>query len=146
MTHQDRLGAAYHEAGHAVVATALGLTVGRIEIARNGDDAKGAADIEDAARLPLVDQLAICAAGMEAQKMFEAPTHDIAGVGDYGLMFNLLDEYDETERRMFIEAGHQRACELIRLHTNAVGRVARALLADGKIENAAVRELLGQPS
>jgi hypothetical protein len=89
MTHQDRLGAAYHEAGHAVVATALGLTVARIEIAINGDDAKGAADIEDAARLPLVDQLAICAAGMEAQKMFEAPTHDIAGVGDYGLMFTL---------------------------------------------------------
>jgi ATP-dependent Zn protease len=146
MTHQDRLGAAYHEAGHAVVATALGLTVGRIEIAINGDDAKGAADIKDAARLPLVDQLAICAAGMEAQKMFEAPTHDVAGVGDYGLMFNLLDEYDETERRMFIEAGHQRACELIRLHSSAVGRVARALLADGKIEDAAVRELLGQPS
>jgi len=41
-----------------------------MEIAINGDDAKGAADIdiEGALLLPLVDQLAICAAGMEAQE------------------------------------------------------------------------------
>lgn len=75
MTYQDRVGAAYHEAGHAVIASALGLSVGRMEIAINGDDAKGAADIEieGALLLPLVDQLAICAAGMEAQEVFEAP-------------------------------------------------------------------------
>jgi hypothetical protein len=47
MTHQQhRRGAAYHEAGHAVVASVLGLSVGRMEIAIDDDDAKGAADIE----------------------------------------------------------------------------------------------------
>jgi ATP-dependent Zn protease len=142
MTDQERLGAAYHEAGHAVVASALGLSVERIEIGINGDDAKGATDVRDAAGLPLVDRLAICAAGIEAQKIFEAPTHDDAGLGDYGKMFELLDDFDDAERRTFIEAGHQRACELVRLHPHAVERVARALLAEGKIERAAARELL----
>jgi len=70
MTDQDRLGAAYHEAGHAIVASALGLTIERMEIGINGDDAKGATDIRDVAGLPLADQLAICAAGIEAQKIF----------------------------------------------------------------------------
>ncbi len=79
MTDQDRRGAAYHEAGHAVVASALGLSVRRMEIAIDGDDAKGAADIQDDPNLPLVDQLAVCAAGLEAQKLFKAPTHDGAG-------------------------------------------------------------------
>src|SRR4051794_23239319 len=106
MTFQDRLGAAYHEAGHAVVASALGLSIGRIEIAINDDDAKGAADIEieGALLLPLVDQLAICAAGIEAQEFFEMPTHDLAGFGDVGKMFELLHDYDEAERRAFMMA------------------------------------------
>jgi hypothetical protein len=136
MTYQDRVGAAYHEAGHAVVASALGLSVGRMEIAINGDDAKGAADIEieGALLLPLVDQLAICAAGMEAQEAFETPTHDLAGCDDVGRMLELLYDYEEAEQREFIEAGHQRAHELIRLHSNTVVRVAQALLATGKVE------------
>jgi hypothetical protein len=46
MINRDQMGAAYHEAGHAVVAWALGLNVGRLAIAIGGDDAKGSADIE----------------------------------------------------------------------------------------------------
>jgi hypothetical protein len=79
MSPRDRLAAAYHEAGHAVVALSLGLSVGRVEIAIDGDDAKGTTDIAGTSGLPLVDQLAICAAGMEAQERFNAPTHDAAG-------------------------------------------------------------------
>ena len=95
MSLGDRQGAAYHEAGHAVVASALGLAVGRIEIAIDGDDAKGGTDIQDDADLPLVDQIAVCAAGVEAQKLFDAPTHEGAGWGDYGKMIELLDGFDE---------------------------------------------------
>jgi ATP-dependent Zn protease len=71
---RDRRGAAYHEAGHAVVAWALGLQIGEIEIAIGGDDAKGNAEIENDEGLPLIDRLAICVAGMEAQDLFSAPT------------------------------------------------------------------------
>jgi hypothetical protein len=86
---QDQRGAAFHEAGHAIVASALGLAIYRVEIAIDGDDAKGAADIQHNPKLCLVDQIAICAAGMEAQQLYAAPTHEGAGWGDYGKMIEL---------------------------------------------------------
>jgi hypothetical protein len=75
---------------------------------------------------------------MEAQKFFKAPTHDDAGLGDYGKMIELLS--------MLIDAGHQRAFELIRLHFEAVERVANALLTAGKLEYAAAPDVLGHVS
>jgi hypothetical protein len=50
------------------------LQIGEIEIAIGGDDAKGNAEIENDEGLPLIDRLAICVAGMEAQDLFSAPT------------------------------------------------------------------------
>jgi ATP-dependent Zn protease len=140
--HEDRLGAAYHEAGHAVVASALGLTVTRIEIAIGGDDAKGEADIEDDLKLPLIDRIAICAAGLEAQRLFEAPTHDLAGWGDYGKMVELLYGLDEAASSTLRDEGHKRAYELLKLHTDKVRRIVSVLMALGKIEHRAVIELL----
>jgi hypothetical protein len=55
MTINDRRGAAYHEAGHIVVAWALGVEIGAAAIGINGDDAKGTAAIGDDEGLPLID-------------------------------------------------------------------------------------------
>jgi hypothetical protein len=41
----DETGTAIHEAGHAIVMWALGLTVGTIEIGINNDESKGKADL-----------------------------------------------------------------------------------------------------
>jgi ATP-dependent Zn protease len=142
MSLSDRQGAAYHEAGHAVVASALGLAVGRIEIAIDGDDARGSTDIQDDVEPPLVDQIAVCAAGVEAQKLFDAPTHDGAGWGDYGKMVELLDGFDDEASSTFRNAGHQRAYELLLLHEDKVERVVEALIPNHKIEADKVRELL----
>jgi ATP-dependent Zn protease len=86
MSNRDRVGAAYHEAGHAVVASYFGLVVSRIEIGIDDDDAKGAADIADDQQRPLIDRIALCAAGLEAQELLAAYTHSGAGWGDYGKM------------------------------------------------------------
>jgi len=48
---------AYQEAGHAVVAFALGLPVGAISV--RADDAGGTTEIEAADRLSLIDQIAL---------------------------------------------------------------------------------------
>ena len=48
----------------------------------DGDDAAGAAEIEESPHLLLVDQIAICSAGADAQRMFDAPTHDVAAFSD----------------------------------------------------------------
>ena len=60
-TRENLRDAAYHEAGHVVVAQFLGLTVREVEIEEDGS---GRADIRYAEHLPLVDQIAICVAGI----------------------------------------------------------------------------------
>ena len=64
-TRENLRDAAYHEAGHVVVARFLGLTVSEVEIEEDGS---GRADIGYAEHLPLVNQIAICVAGIEAKK------------------------------------------------------------------------------
>ena len=77
-------------AAHVVVARFLGLHVGEVEIGMDGDDASGRAEIGCADQLSFIDQIALCAAGIEAQDMFDAPTHKYAGFGDYGRIVNLV--------------------------------------------------------
>jgi hypothetical protein len=91
MSFEDRRGAAYHEAGHIVVASALGLRVGAAVIGVDGDDAKGEADIDCDRSLPLVDRIAVCAAGREAQHVFGAPTHRLAGAMDEAKIIKLTE-------------------------------------------------------
>src|ERR1019366_1129897 len=74
-----RRGTAIHEAGHAIVIWALGLTVGTIEIGIDGDDTRGKADLSAAHKhLPTIDRIAICYADTEAQHVFDCPTHEKA--------------------------------------------------------------------
>lgn len=139
---RDLWGAAYHEAGHAVVASVFGLGVGRMEIGIGGDEAKGATDIEVNPEFPLTNMLAVCAAGLEAQKLFRAPTHPGAGWGDYGKMIELLDGFDDAASFALREAGHQKAYELLKLHADRVEEIASALIVHRKIEHDVVRDLL----
>jgi hypothetical protein len=89
-----------------------------------------------------VDRIAICAAGLEAQKVFEAPTHDLAGLGDYGKMYELLCDLDEAASSKLREEGHRRAYALLKLHIDKVERIVSALMVYLKIEHGAVSELL----
>ena len=139
---RDQRGAAFHEARHAVVAWALGVAVGRIEIAIDADDAKGAADIEENGALSLVDQLAVCAAGLEAQKLFDAATHKGAGRGDYGKMMEVLKGRQEEEQLSMLHEGHGRAFDLVSLHRAKVKRLATALIGTKRLGATKVANLL----
>jgi membrane-associated protease RseP (regulator of RpoE activity) len=61
-----RRSAAIHEAGHAVVAWALGLTVQELRI---GDGGKGSSLIQRPDHLSIVERVAIAFAGMEATEI-----------------------------------------------------------------------------
>ena len=63
MTIEDRRGAAYHEAGHIVLAWAFGLRVSAAAIGIGGDDSTGETEFDRDKSLPLVDKIAVCAAG-----------------------------------------------------------------------------------
>ena len=142
MTIEDRRGAAYHEAGHIVVAWALGLRVGAAAIGIDGDHAKGAADIDRDKPLPLVDKIAVCAAGVEAQHVFGAPTHCRAGAMDEAEIIKLTEHLDEKARLAWRDEGYQRAHQLILAHKAKVDRLAGSLLAKGSINEAEIRRLL----
>jgi len=129
----DLRGAAFHEAGHVVVARHLGLSVGVIEIGIDGDPAKGKAEVSGDDQLSLIDQLALCAAGVEAQEMFDAPTHDVAGFGDGVKIFNLLEDIPVEQRKALRFAGYARAIEILKLHRDEVEQLADRLLRERRI-------------
>jgi hypothetical protein len=126
-------GVAFHEAGHAVVALALGSKVGRVEIFH--EDYSGAADIVSADDLPMADQIAICVAGMAAGEMFDALAfHEYANNGDHGMAIELLEDRDEAESDVLRIKGYQRAWELLEVHALSVEDIAAQLLAKRKID------------
>jgi hypothetical protein len=129
-----RRGTAIHEAGHAIVMWALGLTVGTIEIGINGDDSIGKADLLTSdEHLPPIDRIAVCVAGIEAQHVFECATHELAGHGDLGKVVELLEGIPEPRAYPMREAGYARARALILMHKAKLLRVAERLVEDGKV-------------
>ena len=134
MNEDHRIGCAYHEAGHAVVANALGLKIGRIEIAIDGDDAKGGCDIEaEQSHLSIIDKIAICAAGIEAQLLFDAPTHEYAGLSDHGKIRELVSNLADHEGDAIRELGHSRARDLLIIQTDQVQTIVKILMKTGRI-------------
>ncbi len=132
MTDDGLRGVAYHEAGHAVVARALGLRVARVEIF--AEDNSGGTDIADAGDLPLVDQIAVCLAGANANHMFNAPSHDLADFGDHVRVSNLVEGLTEAKGDALRDKGHQRAWDLLGAHASSVENIAAQLLAQRKID------------
>jgi hypothetical protein len=142
MASQDEYGAAVHEAGHVVVAWALGLKTRRMAVGIDGDDAADAAEIEDSTHLSLVDQIAICSAGADAQRMLDAPTHDVAAFSDMVKIGNLVDNYTEDEGEALRYAGCRRSKELLELHHEKVERLAQALAERAEIDQAVIEQIL----
>jgi ATP-dependent Zn protease len=142
MTSRDKYGAAVHEAGHVVVAWALGLKTRKMAVGIGGDDAAGEAQIEDGPHLPLVDQIAICSAGADAQRMLGAPTNGIAAFSDMVRIKNLIDDRAEDEGEALRFAGYQRSKELLELHRSMVERLAEALAERAELDQAVIEQIL----
>jgi hypothetical protein len=122
----DRLrGAAFHEAGHVVVVIHFGLTVGEIEISNEGS---GKSQISPSDHLPLVDQIALCVAGIEAQELFDCHTHPLAAAADYGMVIGLVDGFTEAESLACRNAGYLRALEILKKQRPEVERLAYHLI------------------
>jgi hypothetical protein len=142
---KERIGAAVHEGGHAVVLYAMGLSICEIQIGIDGDDTKGRVTLknpEAQQQLPLVDQIAICVSGIEAQKIFESPTHELAGHDDLGKVVVLLEDIPEPEAFQMREAGYKRAHDLVLMHKAEVLNVAARLVEHGKVPAAEWADLM----
>jgi hypothetical protein len=129
-----RRGAAVHEAGHAVVAWTLGLKVPQLRI---GEDGKGASCIECSAHLPILDQIAVAAAGMEAVELLRAPTWELAGLTDAAKIDDLLDNYPD-QREHLTSRGHEWAREILASRLTALASIADALALSGFLDATAL--------
>ena len=123
--------AAYHEAGHVVVACFFGLTVRQVEIEEDGS---GRADISSAERLPLVDQVAVCVAGIEAQELFDCPMHDHAALGDYLKVRELMAGLTDAESYQCRQAGYLRALQILKSRLPEIDELAHRLFRQRRIE------------
>lgn len=100
MTKESHRGTAYHEAGHAVVAWALGVRVAKVEIGPADRGYPGGTHTyppEEA--LSLRDQLAILLGGKAAEFLFDAPTHGRAWFLDRYYADKLVAGRDGQRRR-----------------------------------------------
>jgi hypothetical protein len=132
----DVVGAAYHEAGHVLVALHYGLEVGLIVVRENGD---GDTDISRTEHLPLLDRVAVCMGGGAAQQHFQAPATDHAMMADYVMVYNLTPQMTDEEREAAIEKAFIRARSIIAQNADEVARLAKILIARRAIKLDEVR-------
>jgi hypothetical protein len=129
--YENLRDAAYHEAGHVIVARFFGLTVREVEIEEDGS---GRADISSAEHLPLADQIAVCVAGIEAQELFNCPMHDHAALGDYRKVRGLLAGLTEAESYEYRQAGYLRALEILKGRLPEIEQLADQLFKRRRVE------------
>jgi hypothetical protein len=92
--------------------------------------------------LLLIDKIAVCAAGVEAQHVFRTPTHHYTGAMDEAEIIRLTEHLDEKVRLALRDEGYERAHELILAHRAKVHRIAESLLAQGSLNEAEIHRLL----
>jgi hypothetical protein len=126
---------AYHEAGHAVVAFALGLLVGTIRV--RADDAGGTTEIEPADHLTLIDQIALCHAGTAAEQLFDCRSHDWAFSMDILKSIRLIEDYGVSEEKHgpgLRAAAHNWALTHLKKHWSKVAKLADRLVECGYVD------------
>jgi hypothetical protein len=105
----------------------------------DGDNTAGGADIENASHLADVDRIAI-SAGMLAQDMLEAATHEIAGRSDA----NPNSHYRRrlSGGRIPSRCRFHKSWEMLEAYRAAVERLAAALAEYGELHHDAIERIL----
>jgi hypothetical protein len=91
------------------------------------------ADIRDAEHLPLVDQIAICVAGIEAQELFNCPIHQHAALGDYLKVRELVAGLTDAESHEYRQAGYLRALDILKGRLPEIETLAHQLFHQRRI-------------
>jgi hypothetical protein len=116
---------AIHEAGHTVVARALGADVVFVEIdIGTGNGWSQSRTFDDD-----VKNLAVCVAGCRAEHAFGASSPRATKKGDLKIMRKLLSHYTEADRRAARAEGYRLADVTLKANADVVHRIADALFA-----------------
>jgi hypothetical protein len=139
---QDR-ALAVHEAGHTVVARALGAEVLFVEI----DITTGNGGSRSSVFADNIKNLAVCIAGCRAEHAFGASSRRSTKKGDLKLMRTLLSRFTDADRRAARAEGYRLADVTLKANADVVSRIADALFArrfadKARIEGDELAELL----
>jgi hypothetical protein len=143
MTERYPRGTAYHEAAHVVVAWSLGLPVGAVSV--SDDDESGATQIGPPDHLPLVEQIAVCSAGIAALEVFGHSTHELANSGDHIKIIQLIEDHgisEEEQGRALRDEAYDFARVRLETHRSKVVVLAELLVEHGRVEALEVSRLM----
>ena len=153
-TDLDLLATAYHEAGHAVMALALGRPVQKVTITpanlQTGGIRLGAVKFKKGRSKPskdwLEDEVLILLAGMVAESHLTDHYCDMGASQDLRVVRRLLEsrannekQLEKLERRMLDKTEHLLADES---HAKAIELIAKELIEKETISGRAVQHLL----
>jgi hypothetical protein len=147
--NSDRFCTACHEAGHVVVAWCLDLPLREVRIQlKEGDShwSGGATVHGEGKHLPPLDQAAVYAAGIEAQKLVRCETPAWQASNDRVNILNIfaddgVHEIAELDERR--NAAHARARQLLAPHVDKLTKIATELDENGHLSAERLAELLG---
>ena len=152
----ERERVAYHEAGHAILASVVpGIgPVQRISIAQQGPVTLGytvqtPAEQRCASRKALLDQLAVLLGGAAAEeitfgKIAPGAQNDLQRASDLARTIvgdDFSPRKDDDLRTILVDA-YGRAAEVLRVRGDALSAIARYLIDRGGIEGAVLRSLI----
>ena len=116
---------AVHEAGHTVVASALGADIEHVEIDLDtGNGGSRSRTFDDQ-----IKNLAVCVAGCRAEHLLDAPAPRKTKKGDFRLMRELLLCLPEAQRRAARAEGYRLADKKLKENADFVRGIAGELLA-----------------
>jgi hypothetical protein len=116
---------AIHEAGHAVVAHALGADVAFVEIdLATGNGGSNSRTFDDDTM-----NIAVCVAGCRAEHTFGAPSPRSTKKGDFRVMRKLLGRIPEAQRRAARAEGYRLSDAALKENADVVLKIADALLS-----------------
>ena len=125
----DVVGAAYHEAGHVLVALYYGLDVGLIVVRENG---VGGTHVSRTEHLSLLDRMTVCMGGTAAQQHFQAPATEQAVMADY--VISLTPKMTDEEREAAVVQAFVHARSIIAQNADEVARLAKILITRRSIK------------
>ncbi len=77
----------------------------------------------------MVDRIALCAAGLEAERVFGCEaTHEHAGWSDFAKILEILDDLPDEKADDLRFSGHDRAFEILNQRRSLIERLAEPLV------------------
>lgn len=122
-----------HEAGHGIVAAALGVTFSVVRAIGTDDELGSLRGLSDT-YVPH-SRIAVCAAGPIAEQWHHGRSADdwtdAASASDLRLVADALKRLDKQDRNSILASAERLACDTLRKHDKALAKVSAELARKG---------------